>query len=98
MKNAFKKLPWQTAKSSTWKSTFKGEGAYYTLQNLIRFHKFQIFDSGHLYKGAKAEEILEQKRREYDGAGYKLFAFMKAQIEYNQFDFGKRMAEIYANK
>ena len=85
------KLPHDTSKSSVWKSTFKGEGAYYTLQNLIRFHGVRI-DGNNL---KVSEEILEAKRKEYAGEGYKLFAMMKDVIDYNNFDFNTRMKEIY---
>ena len=91
-------LPWETPKVSEWNSTFKGEGAYYTLQNLIRFHEFKIYDGNNVYSGKKAEDVLEQKRLEYLPHGYKMFAFMKAQIEFNHFDFNKRMREIYSNR
>ncbi len=93
------RLPRDTAKSGAWNNAFKGAGAYYTLQNLIRFHGVRIVFN---FMGTKirlsladSEEYLEEKRKEYIGEGYKLFAFMKEVIDDNDFDFNKRMNEIY---
>jgi len=93
------KLPWETPKSKVWKDTFKGEGAYYTLQNLIRFHNVRAIDKSGRYTAkytlTDTERVLEQKRIEYAGQGWRLFAFMKKMIEDNDFNFKKRMKEIY---
>ena len=93
------KLPFDTPKCSEWKSAFKGAGAYYTLQNLIRFHGVRVYVGGSLCKVplnmAASEDYLEKKRLETTGAGYKLFAFMKEVINDNNFDFNRRMNELY---
>jgi len=90
------KLPYDTPKCSEWKSAFKGTGAYYTLQNLIRFHGVRIYISGcYRLSMDESEMYLERKRKETLGAGYKLFAFMKEVIDDNGFDFNKRMRELY---
>lgn len=90
------KLGNNTPLCPVWKDAFKGAGAYYTLQNLIRYHGVGIkFDGDFFMYANLAENILEQKRREYAGCGYKMFYFMKDVIKYNDFDFKKRMEEIY---
>lgn len=80
----------------TWKDAFKGAGAYYTLQNLIRFHGVRIKGSSGWCDAKTSEGILEAKRYEYHGHGYRFLGFMKDVIKYNNFDFKARMKEIGA--
>ena len=89
------KLPYDTKKSDAWKSAFKGVGGYYTLQNLIRFHGVRIHEDGNVLSRAESEAYLERKREEYTGEGYRLIGLLKEVVRYNNFDFGKRMAELH---
>ena len=99
MKYDFIKLPYYTSKSKVWVDTYKGEGAYYTLKNLIMFHGCGIkTDKYNVEFGASAMLILKSKLQEYKGEGYRMFALMKKVISDNGFDFNKRMEEIYAQK
>ena len=95
MKNVIK-LPYNTPKSKAWIDAYKGEGAYYTLKNLVMFHDCGIkvgkFD---VRFGTDAVAILNHKIDEYIGEGWRMFALMKKVIEDNNFDFNKRMSEIY---
>ena len=95
MKNVIK-LPYNTPKSKAWIDAYKGEGAYYTLKNLVMFHDCGIkvgkFD---VRFGTDAVAILNHKIDEYIGEGWRMFALMKKVIEDNNFDFDKRMSEIY---
>lgn len=89
-------LPYTTDKSRDWIDAYKGEGAYYTLKNLVMFHNCAIEQNGSWYKGEMAVKILESKLHEYKGEGWRMFAFMKKVIADNNFDFQKRMSEIYS--
>jgi hypothetical protein len=40
----FVKLPYNTPKSKAWVDAYKGEGAYYTLKNLVMFHDCVIYN------------------------------------------------------
>lgn len=90
------KLPYDTAKSKVWVDTYKGEGAFYTLKNLIMFHNCGIkayhFD---VKFGMVAMHVLNAKLEEYKGEGWRMFALMKKVIADNGFDFEARMEEIY---
>lgn len=89
------KLPYNTKKSSAWIDAYKGEGAYYTLKNLVIFHDCGIkTEVGTLY-GTNAVHFLNNKNDEYKGKGWRMFALMKKVIADNNFDFKKRMEEIY---
>ena len=90
------KLPYKTPKSKVWVDAFKGEGAYYTLKNLIMYHNCCMYVGyGDMHKGTAAMDELKDKLNKYQGEGWRMFALMKKVISDNNFNFGKRMAEIY---
>lgn len=89
------KLPYNTKKSPAWIDAYKGEGAYYTLKNLVMFHDCGIESGDSFYEGTMAVKILNGKLDEYKGEGWRMFALMKKVIADNNFDFKKRMEEIY---
>ena len=90
------KLPFFTAKSKEWIDAYKGEGAFYTLKNLVMFHNCGIkVDKFDVRFGISAVGFLNEKLVEYNGEGWRMFALMKKVIEDNNFDFKARMEEIY---
>lgn len=96
MRYVFVKLPYNTSKSKAWIDAYKGEGAYYTLKNLIMFHGCAItipakYDIGY---GTSSISYLRAALDEYKGEGWRMFALMKKVIEDNNFDFNKRMLEL----
>lgn len=88
-------LPYGTPKSKAWIDAYKGEGAFYTLKNLVMFHGCGIEVNGHMVYGAVAVTVLNKRLNEYQGEGWRMFALMKKVIADNKFDFKKRMEEIY---
>lgn len=40
-------------------------------------------------------EVLKEKLNEYQGEGWRMFAFMKKVIADNNFDFSKAMSKVY---
>jgi hypothetical protein len=100
MRNVIK-LPYDTPKSKVWIDAFKGEGAYYTLKNLVMFHNCTIFTGPadsiiyRRFDGAEAVRYLNSKIDEYQGEGWRMFALMKKVIADNNFDFYDKMDEIY---
>ena len=99
MRTKFIKLPFDTRKSSVWIDTFKGEGAFYTLKNLIMYHNCFLYNKyGRPVFDDFAMNILNELADKYKDEGWRLFAFMKKTIEDNNFDFDKRMREVYAEK
>ena len=96
MKNMVK-LPYDTRKSKAWIDAYKGAGAYYTLLNLTRFHNCKIYINStyDLGVGNSAETYLKAALEAYKGEYYRMFALMKKVIKDNNFDFKKRMSEIY---
>lgn len=88
-------LPYTTPKSKAWIDAYKGEGAFYTLKNLVMFHSCGIKVDGRMVYGAAAVSVLNKRLNEYKGEGWRMFALMKKVIADNNFDFEKRMSEIY---
>ena len=101
------KLPCETPKSKVWIDAYKGEGAYYTLKNLVMFHdcvmytgKYGImhYNKAMNLTGVDAVNYLNNKLDEYQGEGWRMFALMKKVIADNDFNFNERMKEIYSEK
>lgn len=92
------KLPFSTPKSKVWIDAYKGEGAYYTLKNLIMFHNCAIEYQYEIFRREAAMQELKYKLDDYQGEGYRMFALMKKVIADNNFDFNQKMKEIYSEK
>lgn len=88
------KLPWGTAKSKDWIDAYKGNGSYYTAKNLIMFHDCKFNGT---YPRDFSMDILKSKLDEYQGEGWRMFAFMKKLIADNNFSFDKAMKEQYGD-
>lgn len=89
------KLPSDTPKSKAWIDAFKGEGAYYTLKNLVMFHNCKIFEDGmaSVFKESSMR-ILSDKLYEYQGEGWRMFALMKKVISDNNINTKTYIADI----
>lgn len=97
MKNMVK-LPYETPKCKEWIDAYKGEGAFYTLKNLIMFHNCYVFDkSGDKYTGSAAMCILNNRLEEYKGEGWRMFALMKKVIADNGINTKTHIAEVCKN-
>ena len=84
-------------KSKAWMDAFKGAGAFYTLDNLLRWHSCTIRDedTNKVYSGDHALKYLRDTTKKMDhNEYYKLYAIMKRVVEENNFNFSKRMKEI----
>lgn len=87
-------------KSYAWKNAFKGTGAYYTMDNMIKFHNCKWYD----YSASdgkcvplstnKSLQKLEETTNNCVNEYYKLYAIMCKFIDDNNFDFQKRMEEL----
>ena len=87
-------LPYNTPKSKAWIDAFKGEGAYYTLKNLVMYHDCAIYNGYDVLRKSMAMQELKYKLDDYEGDGWRMFALMKKVIGDNGFDFNKRMVEL----
>lgn len=98
-KKIYIELPYDTPMSKYFIDTYKGEGAYYTLKNMILFHGVKVPEYGssdNVYEGEMAMNYLQHETYEnmQNAEGYKTLALLKETIRYNNFDFDKRMEEL----
>lgn len=86
-------MPCELAKASAWKNAFKGSGAYYTMDNMIKFHNCYWFktidDKKSPLSTAESLEMLEQTTSNLKSEYYKLYAIMCDFIDNNDFDIEK---------
>lgn len=93
-------LSMKMPKPEAWKNAFKGAGAYYTMDNMIKFHNCRWFDynNNKFLSLQKSLQLLEEETNKHKHEYYKLYAVMCDFVKYNNFDFEKRMEEIYSEK
>lgn len=84
-----------TPQSRVWIEAYKGSGAFYTMQNLIRFHNcVAIDDTGKRLDKYQSLAFISFKAEEYkDGEGWRLLAVLKKMLSDNNIDIKKKMAE-----
>ncbi len=77
---------------SFWKSTFKGAGAYYTLQNMFRYHNVFLKSDDKFFKktcmGELAVKEMDSKLGEWEV--WQLYPLMERVIEDNNFSFPRK--------
>lgn len=79
-------------KASAWKNAFKGAGAYYTMDNMIKFHNCNFIVSGNKVTTQQSLHMLENKTIEYRNEYYRLYALMQQFIDDNNFDYTKSVS------
>ena len=92
MSKLYNKLPYETPKCAVWKDAFKGAGAYYTLQNLIRFHGINTL-GGCRGKYECEEHLVNLLNGEYRNEVWRFHQLLVDTIKYNNFDLKKSIAE-----
>lgn len=77
-----------------WKDAFKGAGAYFTMQNLLRFHGARFPRNSETYNARKTDLcMLEDAARLYKEEGWRLIGVMKQMIRECGIDIDKKMQE-----
>ena len=80
---------WKPRQSAAWLDAYKGSGAFFTMQNLIRYHKcrFEGMDKASSYS------CLKGLANEYRGEGWKMIGVLRQFLKDNDIDIKKKMAE-----
>lgn len=88
-------MPWDTPQSKAWIDAYKGSGAFFTMQNLIRFHNcVAIDDAGKRLDKFQSLAFLSVKAEMYkNGEGWRLLAVLKKMLSDNNIDIKKKKAE-----
>ncbi|MBO4499145.1 MAG: ubiquitin carboxyl-hydrolase [Bacteroidaceae bacterium] len=86
---------WCYKQAAVWKDAYKGAGAYFTMQNLLRFHGCRFPKDNDFYERGKGGlDMLEAAANAYaDDEGWRLFGLMKQMIDENHIDIEKKRAE-----
>ena len=86
---------WIYDQCAAWKDAYKGAGAYFTMQNLLRFHGCTFPKDNDFYlRGRSGLACLEDAAKTYaDGDGWRLFGLMKQMIEENHIDIEAKRKE-----
>ena len=89
------KMPHDIPQCKAWVNAYKGAGAYFTMQNLIRFHGCTAVDDNNRYLDKyQSLAYLTAKAEAYkDGDGWRLLAALKKMLADNNIDIRKKMAE-----
>lgn len=85
------KLPYDTPKASVWKDSFKGNGAYKTLNNIVKHHgvTLQNYETGELLDRDGSVAYIDSLLNTYKGAYWKYHELLKKAIVDNNFDLRK---------
>lgn len=89
------KMKHDTPQSKEWVDAYKGAGAFFTMQNLIRFHDcIAIDDKGRCLDKSKSLAFLTTKAEMCrNGKGYCLLAMLKKMLDDNGIDIKRKEAE-----
>lgn len=89
------KMKHDTPQSKAWVDAYKGAGAFFTMQNLIRFHGCTLIDdNGKRLDKYRSLVFLSLKAEDYkNGDGWRLLALLKKMLEDNGIDIKKKMAQ-----
>lgn len=89
------KMKHETPQCKEWVDAYKGSGAFFTMQNLIRFHNcVAIDDFGKQLDKYQSLTFLSAKAEQYkNGGGWRLLAMLKKMLDDNGIDVKKKMDE-----
>ncbi len=89
------KMPYDTPQCKEWVDAYKGAGAFFTIQNLVRFHNcIVINDEGKRLNKQQSLALLLSKAKAYKhGEGWRLLALLKKILDDNNIDIKKKIAE-----
>lgn len=91
MDKFYNKLPYETPKCAAWKDAFKGSGAYYSLQNMCRWHGVVL--RGAVGKYDSEGCLKELLNGEFKNEVWRFHNLLIDTIEYNKFDLRKSIAK-----
>lgn len=87
------KLNWNTTQCPEWVDAYKGSGAYFTLQNMIRFHGCFLWnDENQRLSKSQSLVFLDQKAGEYSQEGWRLLGLLKKAITDNNIEIEAKVA------
>ena len=85
---------WNPRQCAKWIDAYKGAGAFFTMQNLIRYHKCRFTDcfGNKMSKDASYCELVS-KAKEYKDEGWRMIGLLRQFLKDNDINIEKKMAE-----
>ena len=96
MKKYYNKLPYNTPKCAVFKDAFKGAGAFYSLQNAIRWHGVTLKGCSDKYECEDA--LYNLLYNDYKKEVWRFHQLLVDTLEYNNFDLKKSIANGHSVK
>lgn len=89
------KMHWDIPQNAAWLDAYKGSGAFFTMQNMIRFHNCVIIDDNGKTLGKNASlAFLNKKAKLYENReGWRLIGMLKKMLDDNNIDVVAKMKE-----
>ena len=89
-----KRRSWQPKQSAAWIDAYKGAGAFFTMQNMVRYHKcrFSIEDGKKMSKN-ESYLTLMSIANEYKGEGWRMIGVLRQFLKDNNIDIDAKRAE-----
>lgn len=85
---------WNPKQCAAWVDSYKGAGAFFTMQNLVRYHKCTFVDDCGKRLGKDASyAFLVAKNKEYEKEGWKMVGLLRKFLEDNNIDIKKKMEQ-----
>lgn len=85
---------WNPKQCQGWIDAYKGAGAFFTMQNMIRFHKCRFLkENGAFMNKSESYDYLLSKNSEYEGEGWRMVGLLRQFLKDNDIDINKKMAE-----
>lgn len=85
-----------TPQIKEWLDAYKGAGAYYSMENLIRFHGMRLHNAGRELSEKESLKRLDTLSKTQEG--YWLMGMLKAELDKNGISIEKKMKEWYKAK
>ena len=89
------KMHWGAPQSAAWLDAYKGSGAFFTMQNMIRFHNCVIIDdNGKTLSKNTSLAFLNKKAKLYENReGWRLIGLLKKMLDDNNIDVAAKISE-----
>lgn len=91
-RNLRKQRSWEPKQCAAWLDAYKGAGAFFTMQNMIRYHGCTMVDeSGRRLNKNASYNFLKEKASESDG--WQMIGLLRKFLEDNNINIEKKMKE-----
>lgn len=89
------KMHWEAPQNAVWLDAYKGAGAFFTMQNMIRFHNCVIIDdNGKTLSKNTSLAFLNKKAKLYENReGWRLIGLLKKMLDDNNIDVAAKISE-----